>query len=539
MIKVLIVDDEERQRSGLIRHVNWEAYGMVVAGEAESAQQALEFAMDNPPDLLITDIRLIGTDGLELSRSMLAAKKEMKIVMITGYEEFEYAKTAIDIGIEAFLIKPIDFLELNKTLERISKSFFNNLKKQEEELQLRNQLKELLPFSREKFLHELITGLTDTEERIRMRSRYLQMFGTAGSYTVIIITRDFDGFFKYTSEESMQLDYIKIRRIAGDILCDILEATTALFGNSVLIVRCPAGSEPNEILEHKLDMFHQEAEKELNCKINIGIGSAVDSLQQIADSFRLAQRAISQRLLKESGQIIYWNDIGWKNIHSGVEMSILITNILDSLRVGDRRKIDEIFETMVRTLIESDSISETETECICLELVNGATKIAGEMNEPLEKQPGTVKELWKHLLDCSGTIQMLQETRKILIQFCNHISERENNRYRSIVRSALKYIGEHYSEDLSLQDVAKKVYLSPSYLGTLLRAELKQPFTDYLTGVRIEKAKELLKNPQLKLYEISDHVGYQNSAYFCKVFKQYTGMSPKEFRNAQDINLDE
>lgn len=171
----------------------------------------------------------------------------MKIIMITGYEEFEYAKTAANLGIEAFLVKPIDFLELSKILERTGKSFFSNLEKQEEDLQLRKQLKELLPFSREKFLHELITGLAGNEEHIRMRSRYLQMFGSADAHAVIVLARDIDECLPNTGGESSELEYLKIRKIAENIWCDILEVTTSLRGNLVLILRCPKKGEGNEI----------------------------------------------------------------------------------------------------------------------------------------------------------------------------------------------------------------------------------------------------------------------------------------------------
>lgn len=534
MIKVLIVDDEEGQRSGLIRHVDWNAYEMVVTGEAESARQALELAADNPPDLMISDIRMPGADGLELCRSMRELNHALRIIMVSGYEKFEYAKTAIDIGIDAYLVKPIDFSQLAEVLDQVKHSFFSHLQKQEEDSQLREKLREFLPFARQNFLHELIYGHAGTEEDIRKRSRYLQMFEMEVSHAVLIVNRDSSERLPSASEENRELEHLKIRKIAQHALGDILEEVHTSRGDMILIVRCPVQSSPNRILEQRLERFHQEVENELGCKINIGIGPAVESLQEIVDSFRLAQRAIQQRLLIGSGQIIYWYDIGEKKIWpgSGVEIERSVKDILKSLQQGDGGSIDETFRLIIHKLIESDSITETETGCICMELVSSAIRIIGEMSESLRQDFDSEKELWKRLLSCNGTLQMLQETKKILIQFCDLIAERKNSRHRSIIQIALEYIGEHYREDISLQDAAEKVYLSPSYLGTLLRVELKQSFTEYLTRLRIEKAKELLKDPQYKLYEISEHVGYQNPAYFSNIFKRYTGLSPKDFRNS-------
>jgi two-component system, response regulator YesN len=533
-MRVLIVDDEERQRSGLIRHIDWNAYGMMITGEAESAQQALELAAENPPDLLITDIRLIGTDGLELSRSMRTVNKDLQIIMITGFEDFDYAKSAIGIGIEAFLLKPIDFPELAANLKRIGQSFFMDLKKHEEDLQLHEQLKEILPIAREKLLHELISGLAGTEEQIRTRTRYLQMFESGDTHAVIVVMTSNDGPLPHDSEENAELAYLKIKRIAEEVLSDVLETITTLRGDSILIVNCSVYPDFYKILEQKLEGFHHKAEMELGCKIDIGIGPAVDSLQRIADSFRLAQRAINHRLLQGTGQIMYWNDTGG-NIYSSVEIDSLIVRFFEGLRLGDRETIDNIFDSIIRRFIESDTITESEAGCRCLELVSGASRIMAEMGETSGRHAGFEKELWKRLLDCDGLIQMLKQTKEILMQACDYIAERKRSRYRSIVQGAIDYIGAHFYEDLTLQDVAGKVYLSPSYLGSILRAELKQSFTEYLAGVRIDRAKELLRNPQYKLYEISEQVGYQNPAYFCNVFKRYTGMSPKEFRNSQDI----
>jgi two-component system response regulator YesN len=186
----------------------------------------------------------------------------------------------------------------------------------------------------------------------------------------------------------------------------------------------------------------------------------------------------------------------------------------------------------VHELIDSDSWNETETRSICFELVIGSYRIAREIGDPMGRYFGSEKKMWKQILDCEGTIQLLQVTRSILAEFCEFISQRKKSHYSLIVQRALEFMQEHFSEDLSLQDVAQKVYLSPSYLGALLRSELGRSFTEQLTVMRMNKAKGILVNPRCKLYEVADSVGYKNPAYFAALFKRHVGMSPTEYRDS-------
>jgi len=538
LIKVFVVDDEIRQRNAIIKHTQWEKYNMAVTGEAESAQQALELAQAGPPDLLITDIRLIGTDGLELSERMRMLNKKLDIIMITGYEEFDYAKTAVGLGVSAFLIKPVDFVQFEKCLEQISNSQLAAIRRQEEETLMKEQLRDLMPIARERFLQELIKSRVNDEDILLTRARYLRMFESCDTYTVILMAAD-DMISPHTGEDALLIDQLKIKQISQGIFGALFEETTTTsYGETALIINGADFLKPTHELERKLEVLKCEIDIELKCNVSIGVGPAVNSLGGISESFVLARQAVNQRLLLGQGQIVYWRDIDNGGISQNTGVESLIKEFFEALPLGEINGSNRLLDEIVRCFIDYYNNEDTKLRSVCMELVSGACRVAGEMNESLQQRFGSEKELFERILDINDHLRLLQETIGIMKEFCVFFHDRKKNHYRLIIQSALEYINSHYSEDLSLNIVAEKVFLSASYLGAILRKELGQSFTEYLTSIRMKRAKELLGNPQLKLYEISESVGYQNPTYFNSLFKRNVGVIPTEYRNSLNIRTD-
>lgn len=171
---------------------------------------------------------------------------------------------------------------------------------------------------------------------------------------------------------------------------------------------------------------------------------------------------------------------------------------------------------------------------ICLELVNEASRVAGEIGD-VSRYLGSEKELRKRILDREEELELLQETIRILTDCCDFIAERKKSHAQVIVQKALDYMNSHYKDNLSLRSVADSVYLSPNYLGALLRSELGYSFTDLLINIRINKAKELLQDSHVKLYEVAESIGYKNIGYFTNLFKRITGLTPKEYRDFMGV----
>ncbi|AZN43327.1 response regulator transcription factor [Paenibacillus albus] len=532
-IKVFVVDDEERQRNSIIKHVDWKQYQMRVIGESEDAQQALEMAEHAPPDLLITDIRMLGMDGLELSAKMRKINPSMRIIMVTGYEEFEYAKSALDIGVDAFLVKPILFEELTAILERVCEAEQQSLSRNREEMRIKEQLDTFRPIAREQFLQELLHGLILSDHAIQAHADAVGMFDRGGLRRVLVIVLDAVQQSPLPKEEQVRRAQLLLNESVAAICGSMLEEkTTTQRGNIVLILR-DASSEASETFEqrteHILRNLGEEAGRIDCCSVSIGAGPSFAALSRLSESFRLAQRAVNQRLLGSDERTFSWQILQEQadNRHKSVDE--LKADFLEMFGAGDSQNSLSLLGELLRSIAGDPDIQGANLRSLCLQLISGASRIAAEIGD-VSRHVGSEQKLWEQLLECREETELLQETVRIITGLSDFIAERKKSPTQIVVQKALEWMNEHYKDNLSLRSVADSVYLSPNYLGALFREELGVSFTDQLIQIRVNKAKELLQHSQLKLYEVAESVGYQNIGYFTGVFKKITGFSPKEYR---------
>jgi two-component system response regulator YesN len=399
-IKVFVVDDEERQRHSIVRHVDWKRYHMRVIGESEDAAQALESAKLDPPDLLITDIRLLGTDGLELSSRMKRINPRIHIIMVTGFEEFEYAKTALDIGVDAFLVKPIIFDELNAVLERIYQTEWMGQSKSREEMHLKEQLDVFKPIAQEQFLQEVIHGLIVGEEVVRARAGAFGMFAHKGLRRVLLLIIDMESASPLPKEE-------QVRRLKG-ILAEsavivggslLEEQTTTQRGNIVLILQDREGEDFELATESFIERLCLDAGRMDFCKVSIGIGPSVKALSQLSESFRLAQISVNQRLLGGDERTFSWKLLMKQEIRPEKNMEELIGDFFEVLGAGDSQNSLSLLGEILSSISGNIQIQGSKLRSLCLQLISGAYRTAAEIGDA-NRCLGPEEMLWEQVLDC-------------------------------------------------------------------------------------------------------------------------------------------
>ncbi|WP_219837191.1 response regulator [Paenibacillus sp. R14(2021)] len=530
-INVFVVDDEERQRRSIVKHVAWERYQMRVSGEWEGAEEAIEGARHCVPDLLITDIRLMGTDGLELSSRMRKINPRMRIIMVTGYEEFHYAKTAVDIGVDAFLVKPIIFDELNAILERISQEEEQNQLNSREAIQLKEQIDAFKPIAQKQLIQEVIHGLVVGEDVIRARADALNLFTAAEARQVLTLVVHSDRYASLPMEEQIRQERSRLEEAAEAVCGSRLEVkTTSQRGHLVLILRCCAGEDIEAETEACVRRLSAEIEKMEACNTRIGVGPPVSLLSQLSESFRLAQRAVNQRFLGGEERSYSWKILMEQGEEAEKNLEGLTADFFEVLGAGDSQNSLSLLGEILSNLAGNLLMRGAEARSRCMHLISGAYRMAAEIGD-VARQFGAEQKLWEQLLECREEPELLQETVHIIKDLSDFIAERKKSHTQVVVLKALEYMNVHYPDNLSLRSVAESVFLSPSYLGALFRVELGISFTDQLIRIRIQKAKEMLQHPELKLYEIAESVGYQNIGYFTGLFKRVTGFGPKEYRD--------
>lgn len=537
-IKVYVVDDEERQRGSIIRHVDWERYNMRVSGEAEAAEDALRLAHEDPPDVLITDIRMLGMDGLQLSAALRLANPKLRVIMITGYEEFEYARAAVGLGADAFLVKPVLFDELGDVLEQISSAIRSERAQQEEEQRLKRQLDSFRPIARETFLHELLHGLILTEAELTSRAASLNLFGAAAKYRVMVLLAEMDLASPWTQEDRQSLLKAINERAAASLGGALAAATTTQRGHVVLILQGSASAELQQQAGEVMQALRSEGVGGPACGLYGGLGPEVAEPGRISDSFLLAQRAVNQRLLGYDLPLYSWEEARDKEASPGKSVTELIDDFLEGLGVGDSQHSLGVLGEMMRRMAGDARMDEPQMKSLCMRLVSGSSRIAGEIGD-IHSQIGGEKELWEGVLESTSEYELLRETLRIVTRCCDFVAERKKSPAQMVIRHALDYMHAHYDTNLSLRSVAEQVFLSPNYVGELFRSELGISFTDQLIQIRVNRAKELLQLPQLKLYEVAQQVGYQNIGYFTNLFKKVTGYTPKQYRSYIGISPSE
>lgn len=427
-MSLYVIDDEYLVRLGIRETIEWEKYGFSVVGEASDGKHALDEVLRLKPDVILTDIRMPFMDGLEFMRLIREKGLDSKVVVLSGYAEFEYAKSALDNGASSYLLKPIDNDKLIRIVTRLGKEITQQRKKQEQY----DGLKEGIPVLREKFFQDLLGGKYEDQDVIQGKSRLLGITHE-GNHLVILIRMDHE---------------------AG--LSDAVPRDPRVPGS-------PTGGE-DSFVENLLT-------------------------RQVPD------------IWSRDGMLIPWKPGQWMILLS-------VSNPSDSTISHVKKKCLEMIGELENACNTSFSVG-----------ISGICRAWTDL--PLgSRQANEASEVkWMPGINSVVSYEEMDDTD----------SRGDRSGCHREIRSALEYIRDHYSEDITIEDTAEAVYLSPNYLMHLFRSELGRTFNQCLTGYRMEMARKLLKNPKYRINQVSGMVGYQDAKYFSQLFRKATGMLPKDY----------
>ena len=546
MVKVYLVEDEIIIRQSIKNSIDWEKDGYEFVGDASDGELALPVILKEKPDILITDIRMPFMDGLELSRMVKAELPDIKIVILSGYDDFEYAKQAIKIGVAEYLLKPVSSAVLLEHLSEIAEK----VRDEREDLALKKvyyqEMQENEELIKMKFLGELISGKLSLADAMEKGKRF--HMNLSGPFYRIIL-------FKFIQEDHVQAEQSEALAEAYEAVGNYVDGLKDAFrfqrgveGWAFLLTSV------EEDMEAQTERFI-EGLKEVIAPFEAltwfgGIGSEAARLRELRYSFREADKAFAGRFVQEPNQIISVEQLNYEQLDNEFDANIfgeinqfdqIITRFLSS---GSREEVEsfvgalftEISEDhfrslMIRQYIIMDIYATVLAFCKKLRKDTGADgEAAGQMeslreNEEILKRAVLTAESVDDIKDYIGTLL------DHVIELRNTLSGR---RYSDIIRTARKRIEQDYmSEDISLNTVAAEVCMSPSYFSSVFSKEMGKTFIEYLTEVRMEKAKQYLVCSSMKTSEISYEVGYKDPHYFSYIFKKTQGCTPKEYRAAR------
>lgn len=532
MYKILIVDDEELVRNAIISKLNWKEIGFDVVEQAEDGEQAYELALKLKPDVILTDIRMPFMDGLELAEKLVVELPNSKIVILSGHDEFEYAQEAIKLGVLDYILKPIHSVKLTELLSNIVTTIKNEEIEEQKLVKLKSQLHQSLPLLKEKFFTALINNTFSSKE-ISKNLEFFDISFSGDSY--IICASEIDGISQLAMEndaEYMALTNFSILNIESEVVRNMGFAFNDTTNRQIMILSWKSSDDADiEILYNLMDVIRVNIEKYLNITITIGIGRPVSRLEDIHLSYKDALSALDCKITMGKNKIYNIKDFGYRDtdMYFPVERihNLISAAKLESIETATAQ-INEFFDDICKR----KNISIDNIRILIIELIFSMQKIPTVISGEHNKKNDLDFKIYENI----GKCETVHDFKSLVIDFttkvCNDISASRNSRNHAIIAKAKNYIDINYHlEELSLNNVAGIVSVSPGYLSILFRKETDETFIEYLTRMRLEKARELLKTTPLKAYEVAYKVGYSDPHYFSLIFKKYTGITPSDYKN--------
>jgi two-component system response regulator YesN len=538
MLKIIVVDDEELIRKGLVKALSNYETEFQVLGEATNGLEALELICREIPDVVITDVKMPHMNGVELVKELEERYPEVKKIVISGFGEFDYVRETMRYGALDYLLKPLDDEQLILLLKKIT-SFIESDKKQKlAELNLQEKLNEGLPFLKEQFIFELITTSKFDKVEVDQKFDLYEIKLNPGKYWVIIAGLDnYRWICREAGVEAAKSKIFKVKNCFDEILGRYFEPISCSYPGGQIYLISTSTEDPmliQNVLEEGLALLDLNAPE---IRVALSLGPPCNDILKLTESYQQAVALLRQRFYCEKSSIISCRSIikPTLNPDSKTDLFIDILNNLElslknCLEVGEYHQISDIFNEF-SMLFKRFQFDPLEVVKLLIEVYVRLRSSYPEFDKSLIELYGVEESYPKNLESFDTYDLLLQENIKLYTEVIKKIVEIGNRKDKRLVKVIKDYINEHYYEPITLNMIAENIYLSPSYISDLFKKQTGENITDYLAKVRIEKAKILLKDLQIKSYEIGEMVGYKDPAYFSKVFKKVVGVSPNEYRN--------
>ena len=539
MLKVFLVEDEFVVREGIKNNIDWQSHGYEFCGEASDGELAFPMIQKLKPDIVITDIRMPFMDGLVLSRLI---KKEMpwiEIIVLTGHEEFEYAKEAIKIGIAQYLSKPISGDELIKEVDALAVKIEEKRKEREIREKYAKEMEENFRKERKDLFQYLVTGsktATELQEIAdRLHTDLFAMWYNIVLFKIQSIHHAHDEYSNSVIEIEEKLEEI-------DDTAHILSFDRNLEGKALLF-KADSREELEQLQNDYLEKMKTILKDYGQVRYFVGIGTPVNRMREIPASFENASHAFAHRYLVGESCILNCEDIEQGAYQEKEEFDITDVNtkqidrnkIKEFLKLGERDEVIYFVEEFFRDIGAGAMKSNIFRQYITMDAYFGVV----DFMEGLQLQKDEIETP-----DVSGALQSQENAKQYVVRILQKALElREktvSNRYGDIVDQVMKYIEQNYAdEELSLNLLASHVNFSPNHLSMVFSQQTGQTFIKYLTDYRMNKAKELLRCTGKRSSEISMEVGYKDSHYFSYLFKKTQGMTPTQYRGGKSTEGEE
>ncbi|WP_274364261.1 response regulator [Paenibacillus thermotolerans] len=519
MYKVLLVDDEILDLEGMKTFIPWGELGLEVADAVNNGFAAIKVLEREKVDILVTDVRMPNMSGLELAQKALGMHKDVRVIFVSGYQDFNYVKQALTLNAVSYVLKPMDDKELVDSLTKVREE----LDKERKTVQA---YKQMIPIVKNEYLLQLLEGTYDGHALDVLKNEYgLDGFVWPGQ-TAVLETDDLS--WKLNPYDDKQR-----REFLVDYFSKVIDSCDA---NNIRHV-CRINKQRLAIFLDRdsdrtaLNDFVQLAKISYPFTVTIGIGGEAGRLEELQVSYNQALEALDFKMFHGKGRVIPFHEVRTAGIEDVKSLDIRLDSLFAAMTNYELVQINDELEKLfqlARSLHTQFSIRN-----FAMFLIMKLDGYLHTLNEDLFKLLDLELQNLDILLqfETIDDIQSWLRRRAFEISEMIHVKKQKKN-WR-LIHEIIEYVKQRLNENITLRDVADQFSFSPNYLGHLFKEETSKNFSEYVIGLRMEKAAELLKDNKYKIYEVADQVGYRYLPYFSRQFKETFGMTPIEFRRKQ------
>lgn len=533
MLKVFLVEDEFVVREGIKNNIDWASHRYEFCGEASDGELAFPMIQKQKPDIVITDIRMPFMDGLALSRLIKRELPRTEIIILTGYEEFAYAKEAIEIGVAKYLLKPISGEELLREMDTLALRIEEKRQEQAVREQYLREMEENTLKEKKELFRCLVTGDKSMPELLEMAERLRLDLSSMWYNIVLVIVQSTQHAHHEYSNRLIEAE-AQLKKLEDEM--QVLSFDRSPEGRALLF-QGDSREEVEALQKEYLTRMQELLEACRHIRYFGGVGTPVNRLGEVPVSFEHASHTFAHRYLV-TDSLIFYNDETEQGfpIEEDLDLGKINPNqidrhkIMEFLKLGDAQEaiyfVDEFFKDIGRNVISSNIFRQYIAMDIyfCVGEFLEGLHLDREQIEPPNPATGVLQSE-------ESTISYMTA---ILEKAIGLREQAANDRYRDVVNEVVAYIEENYAqENISLNLVASHVNFSPNHLSMVFSQQTGQSFIKFLTDYRMTKAKELLRCTGERSSAISLKVGYKDPHYFSYLFKKTQGMTPTQYRSGK------
>jgi two-component system response regulator YesN len=528
---IVILEDDYIVRKALAENIDWGKHGFVVKGIAEDGEKGLELINKYRPDIIVSDIKMPFADGLEIARYVRDKYPESRVVLLTGYDEFEFIQEALRLRVYDYVMKPVEDEYLISVLKKAAEDINNQLR-------LKKQLAESMPVLRQQFLSGLLIGRMKRED-IQNELKFHDIQFEEGWFCVYTIK--VDGYQEYPQSKNLSEFNILKLNIKNTISAIFKKPCKGLiFDAGIRLVVILRFSECNEeqFFERSMEtgeMMLQEVSCKLKTTITIGVGKVYFGYDNIPVSYEESLAALEYRHIFGKGQILHIDDTGFPTVGGFMEFKGRDRDIAMKVKLGLASEAISIMDGIEKELISKDYVSLEYLKLVAIEITFHVFKELENSAYSDAVRDINFFTIYTEINKAETINEIFIIVKDMINKFASFVNNQREKLQKSITEEAVKYVEENYSkENLSLREVSGHVHINPTYFSMIFKKEKGINFSKFLFEYRMKKAMEIIRNTDKKVYEVAEEVGFSNSQYFSVCFKKYTGMSPLEYRRIPD-----